>query len=206
VYGAIYNGEERAARLAAAEAKLLRGLSIAPRNYWGHLWLGFIQILTNRAARGISELEQTLALNRNVAAAHAWIGMAKIAMGRAEEAEGHVKEAFRVSPSDGGSFLWNSVAGLSKLHLGADEEASEFFRRSINGNRNYPLNHFYNGAALALLDRFGEAQSEIKSGLAIVPKYTVAHYRGGLESDHPTFLAQRERIIDGMRKAGLAEG
>jgi TolB-like protein/class 3 adenylate cyclase len=206
VYGAIYNGEERADRLAAAEAKLLKGLSVAPRNYWAHLWLGFIQILTNRAARAISELEQTLALNRNVAAAHAWIGMAKIAMGRAEEAEAHVKDAFRVSPSDGGSFLWNSVAGLAKLHLGADEEASEFFRRSINGNRNYPLNHFYNGAALALLDRLAEAQSEIKSGLAIVPKYTVAHYRGGLESNDPTFLAQRERIIEGMRKAGLGEG
>ena len=80
------------------------------------------------------------------------------------------------------------------------------FRRSINGNRNYPLNHFYNAAALANLNRLAEAQSEIKAGLAIAPRYTLAHYRVGIESDNPTFLAQRERIIEGMRKAGVPEG
>jgi TolB-like protein/class 3 adenylate cyclase len=204
IYGAIYNGEERAGRLAAAEAKLIKGLSIAPRNYWAHLWLGFIQILTNRADRGISELERTLALNQNIGAAHAWKGMAKIALGRAEEAEAHVAEAFRISsPTDGAAFLWNNIAGLAKLHLGADAEASELFRRSIDGNRNYPLNHFYHAAALALLGRLEEAQREVKAGLAIAPNYTIATYREGVESDNPTYLKQRERIVEGMRKAGI---
>ena len=123
VFGAIYNSAERAERLAAAEAMLVKGISIAPRNYWAHLWLGFIEILTNRASRGIGELEQTLALNKNIGAAHAWIGLAKIALGRAEETEAHVNEAFRISPTDGAAFLWNNVLGLAKLHLGADEEA-----------------------------------------------------------------------------------
>jgi|SRR5579872_4044765 len=206
IYGAIYNGKERAERLAAAEAKLVKGLSIAPRNYWAHLWLGFVHVLTNRAARGMGDLERTLALNRNIGAAHAWIGMAKIALGRAEEAEAHVADAFRVSPTDGGSFLWNSVAGLAKLHLGADAEATDLLRRSIDANRNYPLNYFYNAAALANLGRLAEAQSEVRAGLKIAPNYTVAHYRDGLESDNRTYLAQRDRIIEGMRKAGVPEG
>jgi TolB-like protein/class 3 adenylate cyclase len=205
IYGAIYNGKERAKRLAEAEAKLIKGLSVAPRNYWAHLWLGFVQILTNRAARGIGELEQTLALNRNVGAAHAWMGMAKIAMGRAEDAEAHVADAFRVSPADGSAFLWNNIAGLAKLHLGADADATDLFRRSIDANRNYPLNHFYNAAALAHLGRLPEARSEARAGLAIAPNYTVAHYHDAIESENPTYLAQRERIIQGMRKAGLPE-
>ena len=145
-------------------------------------------------------------MNQNIGAAHAWKGMAKIALGRAEEAEAHVAEAFRISPTDGAAFLWNNIAGLAKLHLGADEEAAELFRRSIDGNRNYPLNHFYNAAALALLDRLGEAQSEVKAGLAIAPNYTIAHYRDGMESNNPTYLAQRERVMEGMRKAGVPEG
>jgi len=205
IYGAIYNGKERGERLAAAEAKLVKGLSIAPRNYWAYLWLGFVHVLTNRAARGMGDLERTLALNRNIGAAHAWIGMAKIALGRAEEAEGHVADAFRVSPADGGSFLWHSVAGLAKLHLGADAEATDLLRRSIDANRNYPLNYFYNAAALANLGRLAEAQSEVRNGLAIAPNYTVAHYRDAMESDNPTYHAQRERIIEGMRKAGVPE-
>ncbi len=206
VYGAIYTGAERAQRLAAAEAQLIKGLSIAPRNYWAHLWLGFLHILTNRAARGIGELERTLALNRNIAAAHAWIGMAKVTMGRAEEAEAHVAEAFRIAPTDGASFLWNNIAGIAKLHLGADEEAAALFRLSIDANRNYPLNHFYNSAALAHLGRLGEAQSEVNAGLAIAPNFSIAHFRNAVESDNPTYLAQRERVIEGMRKAGLPEG
>jgi len=206
IYGAIYNGKERAERLAAAEAKLVKGLSIAPRNYWAHLWLGFIQVLTGRAARALGELDRTLALNQNIAAAHAWKGMAKIALGRAEEAEAHVADAFRVSPADGGAFIWNNIGGLAKLHLGQDEEATELFRRSIDGNRNYPLNHFYNAATLALLGRLSEAQSEVRAGLAIAPNYTIGHYRDGIESDNPTYLKQRERVIEGMRKAGVPEG
>ena len=132
--------------------------------------------------------------------------MAKIALGRAEDAEAHVAEAFRISsPTDGAAFLWNNIAGLAKLHLGADEEAAELFRRAIDGTRNYPLNHFYNAAALALLGKLGEAQSEVSAGLAIAPNYTIANYRDGIESDNPTYLAQRERVIEGMRNAGVPE-
>jgi len=205
VSDAVYATDERAKRLAAAEALLLKGLSIAPRNHWAHLWLGFVQILTNRASRGIGELERALALNRNLGAAHAWIGMAKIALGRAEETQTHVAEAFRISPTDGATFLWNNIAGLAKLHLGADEEAVDLFRRAIDVSRNYPLNHFYNAAALARLGRQGEAEAEAKAGLALAPKFTVANFRGALESDNPTYLAQRDQIMEGMLRAGLPE-
>ncbi len=50
--GAIYTTEHRAERLADAEKLLIKGISIAPRNYWAHMWLGFVQILDqSRLAR-----------------------------------------------------------------------------------------------------------------------------------------------------------
>jgi TolB-like protein/class 3 adenylate cyclase len=201
--GAVYASDERAERLAAAEVLLLKGISIAPRNYWAHLWLGFVQILTNRASRGIGELERVLTLNRNIGAAHAWIGLAKIALGRAEESEAHIAEAFRIAPGDPVTFLWNHIFGIAKLHLGADEDAADLFRRSIDANRNYPLNHLYNAAALAHLGKLGEARSEVRAGLALAPKFTIARFRAGADSDNPTYLSQRERIIEGMREAGI---
>ncbi len=203
--GAVYTTDERAERLAAAEALLIKGISIAPRNYWAHMWLGFIEILTNRASRAIGELERALALNRNLGAAHAWIGLAKITMGRAEETEVHVNEAFRLSPADGAVFLWNHIQGLAKLYLGADEEAVALFRRSIDASRNYPLNHFYAAAALAHLGRLDEARAEVKAGLAFAPKYSITRFRSTAESDNPTYLAQRERILEGLRKAEIPE-
>jgi TolB-like protein/class 3 adenylate cyclase/Flp pilus assembly protein TadD len=203
--GAIYTTEHRAERLAAAEALLIKGISIAPRNFWAHLWLGFIQIQTNRASRAIGELEQALKLNRNLGAAHAWTGQAKITMGRAEEAEAHISEAFRLSPSDAVAFMWTHMRGLAKLHLGEDEEAVALFRRSIDASRNYPLNHFFLAAALALLGRLDEARAEVKLGHALAPGYSIARFQSMAESDNPTYLKQRERIAEGMRKAGVPE-
>ncbi len=203
--GAIYTTDHRAERLAAAEALLIKGVSIAPRNYWAHLWLGFIQIQTNRASRAIGELERALALNQNLGAAHAWMGQAKITMGRAEEAEAHVNEAFRLSPSDAVAFMWTHIRGLAKLHLGADEEAVALFRRSIDASRIYPLNHFYMAAALAHLGRLEEAHAEVKAGLALAPNYSIARFQSMAESDNPTYLKQRERNLEGLRKAGVPE-
>ena len=203
--GAIFTTEHRAERLAEAEALLIKGISIAPRNYWAHLWLGFIQIQTNRASRAIGELEQALSLNRNLGAAHAWMGQAKITMGRAEEAEAHLNEAFRLSPNDAVAFIWTHIRGLTKLHLGADEEAVALFRRSVDASRNYPLNHFYMAAALANLGRLDEAQAEVKAGRALAPNYSIARFLSMAESDNPTYLKQRERILEGLRKAGVPE-
>ncbi len=202
---ALYRQEERAERLAAAETELLKGLSIDPRNHWAHLWLGYVQVLTNRAARGVGEFERALTLNRNIGVAHAWMGLAKIMLGRAEETEAHIAEAFRISPIDGATFLWKYIEGLAKLYLGADAEAAELFRQSIDASRNFPLNHFHNAAALAHLGLRSEAEAEVLTGLAIAPNFTIAGFRAAAESDNPVFLAQRERVIDGLRKAGAPE-
>jgi TolB-like protein/class 3 adenylate cyclase/Flp pilus assembly protein TadD len=203
--GAIYTTDHRTERLAAAEALLIKGVSIAPRNYWAHLWLGFIHIQTNRASRAIGELERALALNQNLGAAHAWTGQAKITMGRAEEAEAHLNEAFRLSPNDAVGFMWTHIRGLAKMHLGADEEAAALFRRSVDASRNYPLNHFYMAAALAHLGRLDEARAEVKAGLSLAPKYSIARFLSMAESDNVIYLKQRERILEGLRKAGVPE-
>ena len=146
-----------------------------------------------------------LALDRNLAAAHATIGLAKLFIGRAEETEGHVREALRISPRDHLAFNWLAIAGLAKLYLGNDEEAVAWLRRAIGIDRNLPNAHFYLAAALAHLGRLDEAKASLTSGLAINPNYTINGFRAGAFSDNPTFLAQRERVYEGLRKAGAPE-
>jgi hypothetical protein len=53
-------------------------LSFAPNNAGVHYWLGFVQVGTNRALQGIAECERALALDPNMARAHALMGMGKI--------------------------------------------------------------------------------------------------------------------------------
>ena len=205
LYAPLFGTDDRAERLAAAEALLLKGLAAEPRNHWAHLWLGFVQILTNRAQRGMGELQRALSLNRNLGVAHAWMGLAKITLGRAEEAPAHVEEAFRISPGDAVTFLWRHIEARARLYLGQNEEAAEAFRQSIDSSRVLALNHFYYAAALANLGRQSEAEDEVRSGLEAAPKFTIARYRGAAESDNGAYLAQRERAIEAMRKAGVPE-
>ena len=77
--------DDRDARLASAEALAVKALSIAPEKASAHLCLGFVYIYTKRAAQGISEFERALAIDRNLAAAHAYIGSAQNFVGRGEE-------------------------------------------------------------------------------------------------------------------------
>jgi tetratricopeptide (TPR) repeat protein len=99
-----------------------------------------------------------------------------------------------------------AVAGYAKLYLGSDEEAVEWFRRAIEMNRNMPNAHFYLAASLAHLGRIKEARAAVTSGIAVNPAFTIKGFRAGAISDNPIFLAGRERIYDGMRKAGVPEG
>ena len=101
-----------------------------------------LYIFTKRAAQGIAECEHALALDRNLAQAHAYIGMGKIFIGRAEETEAHIVEALRLSPRDTLAYIWMNVAGLAKNLLGLYEQAVAWSRRAIEANRNYPLSLF----------------------------------------------------------------
>lgn len=197
---------DRAARLAAAETALIKALSLAPQHARAHWLLGNVKMFTNRAAQGIAECEQALALDRNLANAHAYIGRAKYHLGRGEETEAHVQEALRLSPRDTEAFVWMIFAGFAKLQLGADDEAVVRFRRSVEINRNHPRAHIYLATALAHLGRLDEARSAAQVGLALDPTFTISRFRANVPSDNPTYLAGRERFYEGMRMAGIPEG
>jgi TolB-like protein len=195
------------AAFATAETKLAKALSLVPDHPLGHLYLGTAYVVTKRPLQGIAEYEHALALDRNLATAHAHIGLGKIFLGRAEETEVHIVEALRLSPHDTMAYLWMGFVGAAKNHLGLWEQAVLWFRRAIEANRNHPLEHFALGAALAQLGRLGEAHSAVKTGLALNPAFTVSGARAAWTamSDDPTYLATREPILDGLRMAGVPE-
>ena len=203
--GAAHLTDDRVKSLAEAEATLTKALILAPNNAIAHEFMGLVQFQTKRATQAISELERSLALNPNLADARAHIGNAKLFDGRGEETEREVNEALRLSPRDNWAWLWMHFSGAAKMHLGADEDAVTWFRRAIELNPNFALMHFFLAAALANLGKLEEARAETQAGLALDPMFTVRRFRLGPESDNPVFLKQRERLMDGMRKAGVPE-
>jgi TolB-like protein/Flp pilus assembly protein TadD len=198
---------DRTARLTATETSLAKVLAHTPNHAMAHCLLGVVQIFTKRAAQGIAECERALALDRNLASAYMWIGLGKCYLGRAEETEAHVMEAFRLSPRDNRAHSWMTTAGVAQSYLAADEAAVYWLRRAIETNPNVAaFVHFYLAAALAHLGRIEEARASVQTGLAIDPDFTLSHFNASAPTDIPICLAQRARIAEGMRKAGLPAG
>jgi tetratricopeptide (TPR) repeat protein len=100
VLALMFSSDDRAARLADAEAAANKAVSLAPESAIAHMSLGVVQTYTNRASQGVRECERALELNRNLADAHGVIGASKLLLGQADEALGHIQEALRLSPHD----------------------------------------------------------------------------------------------------------
>ena len=198
--------DDRAGRFAASESAVKNVLAIAPEHAAAHQVLGGVLVFTGRATESIAEFERALDLNRNLATAHGLIGLAKYYLGRGVETEAHVREAFRLSPKDPFASWWMVWVGLSKLTLGEDTEATLWLRRGIEANRNNPAAHFYLASALALLGSLQEARRAAQAGLAIEPRFTVRRSQLNAPSGNPEFLADRARIYEGLRIAGIPEG
>ena len=200
--------DDYSARFAAAETTITKVLSLAPNHASAHAILGTVQIITKRAVQGIAECEQALTLDRNLARAHALIGLAKYYLGQGAETEPHINEAFRLSPRDTTAPRWMVWVGLSRAQLGADAEAVVWLRRGLDANRNYSVTHFDLAAALARQGKLDEARAAVNAGLALDPRFTIRRYRDVTyaNSDDPTYRAGRERLIEGMRIAGVPEG
>jgi tetratricopeptide (TPR) repeat protein len=197
-----YLSDDRAKQLRSAEADLTKALKLRPDHAIAHCALGASHMYGNRALQGIAECERALAIDRNYANAHTQIGVGKIFVGRSNETEAHILEALRISPRDTRLGVWAAIAGIAEFYSGRDEEAVAWLSRS---SPNAPVAHFYFAAALARLDRLEEARDATRAGLELNPSFTIARFRSSARSDNPVYLAGRERVCDGLRKAGLPE-
>jgi hypothetical protein len=61
-------------------------------------------------------------------------------------------------------------------------------------------------SSFTLLGEQEQARDAAASGSALDPTFTIRRYRVNTPSDHPSFLAARQRFCEGMRLAGVPEG
>ena len=197
--------DDRAERLRSADADLSKAVKLNPDFAPARSFLGYLRMLSKRVPQGIAECERALAIDRNHASAHAFMGVGQYLAGRNEETEGHVLEALRISPRDVAAPRWMTAVALAEVSAGRDEKAVHWATRAIELAPSSSLANLLLAAALARLDRIEEAREAARAGLELNPGFTIARFRSSTFSDHPVYLAGRERIYEGMRKAELPE-
>ena len=188
----------------ATDAATAKALRLAPNNALAHYVRAQVLRLFLRAPeQAWRECELAISLDHNLALAHGYAGFLKVLLGRPGETEAHIAEAMRLSPRDPELSRWHFRIGVADFYRGRLDHAIEALQRSVQLNPNYNLAHFYLAAGLALKGRDAEAAVACGAGLRLDPTFTVARFRALTLSDNATFLAQRERVYEGMRKAGV---
>jgi TolB-like protein/tetratricopeptide (TPR) repeat protein len=192
--------------LRIAETATTKALTLAPGNALAHFVRANVLHVSGATERSLRELEFAVTLDRNLAWAHADAGFMKVLLGRAEEAEADLANAIRLSPRDPGLDRWYGLLGIADLYLGRLESALDRLRKSVEINPDVALTQFFLAAASALNGHAAEAREARDAGLRLDANFTVARFRNERRSDNPIFLAQRERIFEGLSLAGVPEG
>ena len=91
-------------------------------------------------------------------------------------------------------------------HLAQWEQAIEWCGKSIASGNDAMYPYVDLAAANAWAGHDKEAKEAVAQLRKLYPDFTVQSWAGIHWSDDPTFNAQYQRIVEGLRKAGLPEG
>jgi TolB-like protein/class 3 adenylate cyclase/Flp pilus assembly protein TadD len=178
-----------------AEALVLRAL--VDLVFAGN-WLSDDRAKRLRSAE--ADLTKALKLRPDHAIAHCALGASRMYGNRALQGIAECERALAIDRNCANAYGW---IGLGKVFVGRNEETEAHILEALRISP--PVAHFYFAAALGRLGRLEEAREEARAGLGLNPSLTISRLRSLAFSDHPVYLAGRERLYEGLRKAGVPE-
>jgi adenylate cyclase len=194
-------------QLRRADGAVTKVLSMFPNDATAHFVKGEILRAAGRNYEAaINEYEAAIAINPSLAPAYGALGGAKIRAGRSAEAFAPLQTAVRLSPRDPLLNIWYFYICHAHTHLGQDDAAIEWCRRSV-AVRPFWIAYADLAAAYARTGREDEAQTAVVDLRKMMPNYTVERWLkdGNGWSDNSVFLTEFQQIAEGLLKAGLPE-
>ena len=193
--------DNRSELLNQAKEKANKGIALDPRDPTC-LWTdGRVHSMFGLHDVAISKIEEAIALNPNDAMSHHFLGWALSFAGRYKEVIPHIDHAMRLSPRD--IFLTGmmTIRAVALFGLEHYEEAFEWVQRARLSPNPRTMTFSVLTAVLSKLGREEEARIALNDLLAHAPGMSCAKYR-----ENPfTGPEAMERLVDGLREAGLPE-
>jgi len=141
--------------------------------------------------------EHGVALNPNSADAHMHLGHALRFAGRYEESIPEYKTAIRLNPVPPNNYLFGIASSYGSI--GQYDEAITWGKKAVLQNPNDFIAQTILTEIYSLSGRYEEARTQFAEVLRIQPKFTLEKWAKRTKG------ANREKIIDCLRKAGLPE-
>jgi adenylate cyclase len=163
-----------------------------------HQVLGFVYVWKKQHAQAITEAERAIPLNPNDADGYETLGRILVWAGRPEEAIGLIEKAMRLNPQY--PPLYSHSLGWAYSVAGRYEEALAPLKKVLTLNPNFVPAHSNLAICYAELGRLEEARAEAAEILRLAPNFSLEIARQNVPYKDPADL---ERMLDGLRKAGL---
>jgi adenylate cyclase len=167
-----------------------------------HTSLGIHELFLGQHDNAIRRLSRATDLDPNSTFARGYLGTAYAFGGECDPAIQQLQEAMRLSPRDFLMVVWFTVSAWAYLSAGKFQQAADCGRRAIDCNPAFPDAHGTFAAASAHLGQLADARVGLDEFVRLMPGLTLRDERLIRPFRRP---ADRERFIDGLRKAGLAE-
>jgi TolB-like protein/class 3 adenylate cyclase/Tfp pilus assembly protein PilF len=197
------------AAIRQADELVSRALAIDRNFYWAHLVKGYVLVAQKRFEEAIAELDQTLALSPSFVACYAILCEANNFQGRPEQCIEYADKAIRLSPRDPLLAQFYGEKAWALLMLQRDDQAIEWERRALTMAPEVSITQALLASALALTGRQAEAREALQRYLSLkdTTSKTIAQFRPQHRSfsDNPKWLAYSDRLIEGLRRAGMPE-
>jgi TolB-like protein/DNA-binding winged helix-turn-helix (wHTH) protein/Flp pilus assembly protein TadD len=198
---------DRAADLQRADELVSKALSIERSDYLALFVKALVLERQGHLVEASVAAERCLDANPSFVVCIFAIGRNHVFRGEPERAIENIERAFRLSPHDDFLNLFCHFKAQALWMLHRDEEAIEWWRRSIAINPEFPIVHLFLTATLATTGRKVEAEQALQRYLALPRRRAetiaeVAHDYP-IVSESPLWRASRERLLDGLRIAGL---
>jgi adenylate cyclase len=165
-----------------------------------HGWLGILYLWSMKYDEAIMEAQKGVALDPNGAHGYLYLNIIYCYAGKHEEAVDAIENAMRLNPFPPNTYYRHAT--LTYCLVGKYEEAIAAGKKAVTLSPNDPFAHGFLTTAYSLAGRQEEARIEAAEVLRLSPKYSAV--RTGKLSPFKN-QADRELIINALRKAGLPE-
>jgi len=186
--------------LEEAESAARLAVELDERNPGALSALAWVSLWARRFDEAVSAAEKTIALAPNYAEGHNVLGLILHYVGRSEEALKYFERAVALDPYYPGA--WLHFQALADYQLGRYPEAVGLLTRRIQRNPGTDASRARLAASYGQMGMIEEAREAWRELLRVNPDYSIEQRRKVLPYKNPDDF---ERVVEGLRKAGLPQ-
>lgn len=192
--------EDRETQLTQAEAAIARAMEFDPNSAEVRYTRANLMLLRAEAEEAIAEYRVAVELNPTFSQALSRIGQAMVELGRPADAFEPLLAAMRLNPRDN---MCRFFLGMACFHLGDDDKALAWFEEALAIEQRSAVARAWLAGIHALHNRLAAARVELAKFDRVHPGQTIAGLRANRISRNPETRAQRERLYNGLLRAGM---